>query len=194
MKTLQKLLTNEYSFQTDSDTLWKRVKGATRLNRKKLAIVQAIAIWREHLAQQKDRNRRKILADDIIIDLAFTAPENIQVIDQIIGAKYHFEDDKKQQLLDVITEAQQSALENCPDSDFEALDSDQKQTLKSLQHIINTKAEQLGISPAILCSRKELEKLILWHDQKDGSQPPELNIIQGWRLHNIGQGLLETLK
>lgn len=189
-----KLLGNEYSFQTDNDTLWRRVKGATRLNRKKLAIIQAIAIWREHLAQQKDRNRRRILADDIIIDLAFAVPENIQTIDQIIGPKYHFDDVQKQQLLDAITEAQQSALEGCPDNDADTLDSDQKQTLKNMQHQINTKAEQLGISPAIICSRKELEKLIFWHDQKEADQPPELNIMQGWRLHNIGQQLLEILK
>ncbi len=189
-----RLLGDEHSFQMDSDTLWKRVKGATRLDRKKLAIIQAIAVWREHLAQQKDRNRRKILADDIIINLAFNAPENIEAMDQIIGAKYHFDDNEKQQLLDAITEAQQSALEACPDNDFNSLDSDQKKTLKNLQHLINTKAEQLGISPAIICSRKELEKLILWHDQKDGTLPPELNIMQGWRLHCIGQGLLDVLK
>jgi ribonuclease D len=189
-----KLLTDEYSFQTDTDTLWRRVKGATRLNRKKLAIIQAIAIWREHLAQQKDRNRRKILADDIIVNLALTVPENIRAIDQIIGPKYHFDDDEKQQLLDAITGAQQIALENCPDSDFDTLDNDQKQTLKNLQQLINARAEALGISPAIICSRKELEKLILWHDQKDDASPPHLNIMQGWRLHCIGQELLETLK
>jgi len=69
----KKLLNDQYSFQPDSDTLWKRVKGSSRLNRKKLAIVQAIALWRENLAKQKDRTRRRILADDIIIDLALRA-------------------------------------------------------------------------------------------------------------------------
>ncbi|MDT8283214.1 MAG: ribonuclease D [Gammaproteobacteria bacterium] len=191
-----KLLANECTFQVDNDTLWRRVKGATRLNRKKLAIVQAIAIWREHLAQQKDRNRRKILADDIIINLALTVAENTRAIDQIIGAKYHFDDDNKKRLLDAITKAQQVALNDCPDDDFDTLDSDQKQTLKSLQQLINNKAEQLGISPAILSSRKELEKLILWHDKdkKNDTRPAELNILQGWRLHYVGQELIEVLK
>lgn len=185
-----KLIDNENTFQVAEENLWKRVKGATRLNRNKLAIAQSIAVWREHLAQKKDRTRRKILADEIILDLAFTAPENVQAIDQIIGNKYNFNQVEKQQLLEAITSAVQLPTEQCPDSRFEVLDNEQKTTLKNLQQLVNNKAEELGISAAVLSSRKELEKLILSHDQANTS---ELNLMQGWRLGCIGQQLLETL-
>jgi ribonuclease D len=188
-----KLISEENTYQVAVENLWKRVKGATRLNRNKLAIAQSIAIWREHLAQQKDRTRRKILADDIIVDLAFAAPENVQTIDQIIGNKYNFSQQEKQQLLEAIEAAIQTPTEQCPDNHFNVLDGEQKITLKNLQQLVNNKAEELGISTAILSSRKELEKLILLHDQADTSQTSELNIMQGWRLRCIGQQLLEKL-
>lgn len=186
----KKLISDDNSFQVDTDSLWKRVKGATRLNRNKLAVAQAIAIWREQLAQQKDRTRRKILADDIVVDLAYTSPDNVADLERCIGNKYRFSAQEKQQLLDAIKTGLQTPSELCPDNRFNALDSEQKGTLKSLQQLINNKAEELGISPAILSSRKELEQLILTHDQ---AETPTLNILQGWRRQNIGQQLLEKL-
>ncbi len=186
----KKLISDENSFQVATGNLWKRVKGAARLNRNKLAIAQAIAVWREQLAQQKDRTRRKILADDIVVDLAFTAPETIPAIEQCIGNKYHFNRQEKQQLLETITKAIQTPTEQCPDSRFNALNNEQKNTLKNLQQSVNKKAEELGISAAILSSRKELEQLILLHGQAEASK---LNIMQGWRLRGIGQQLLDML-
>lgn len=185
-----KLISDESSFQIATDKLWKRVKGATRLNRNKLAIAQAIAVWREQLAQQKNRTRRKILADDIIVDLAFAAPENIQAIEQCIGNRYHFNQQEKQQLLEAIKTAIQTPTELCPDNRFNVLDNEQKNTLKNLQQTVNKKAEELGISAAILSSRKELEQLILSHGQAEAAG---LNVMQGWRLRGIGQRLLEML-
>jgi ribonuclease D len=194
----KKLLNDQYSFQPDSDTLWKRVKGSSRLNRKKLAIVQSIALWREHLAKTKDRTRRRILADDIVIDLALSAPvdnapEDTQAIEKIIGRKYHFNSEEKQQLQTAISDALQIATEDCPQNQFTTLDCEQKLLLKTLQKSLNTQAEKLNISASVLCSRKELEKLILWQQQTDDT-PPELNILQGWRYDCIGQQLLDIVQ
>ena len=188
-----KLINEDNNYQVALENLWKRVKGASRLNRNKLAIVQAIAVWREHLARQKDRTRRKILADDIIVDLAFSPPENVQAIDQIIGRRYNFNSDEKQALLETITAALKTPTEQCPDNRFNALDNEQKLLLKDFQQTVNNKADELGISAAILGSKKELEKLILLHAQQDSSSSSTLNIMQGWRLRCIGQQLQDKL-
>jgi ribonuclease D len=186
----KKLISDEKSFQVDRDNLWKRVKGATRLNRNKLAIAQAIAVWREQLAQQKNRTRRKILADDIVVELAFSAPEDISALEQYLGNRYHFNLQEKQQLLEAIKMAVQMPSEQCPDNRFNTLDNVQKTTLKNLQQLVNNKAEELGIASAILSSRKELEQLILLHGN---TQATELSIMQGWRLQCIGQQLSDNL-
>lgn len=189
-----KMLSDKSTYQVAVENLWKRVKGATRLNREKLAIVQSIAIWREDLARKKDKTRRKILADDIIINIALNPPENVQAIDQYIDRRYRFNDIEKQQLFDTITSALQTPAEQCPDNRFNILDNEQKAALKNLQQLVNKKAEELGISAAILSSRKELEKLISLHDQQDPSATSSLGITQGWRLQCIGQRLIDTLK
>jgi ribonuclease D len=189
-----KLLDDKNSYQVAVENLWKRVKGSTRLSRKQLAIVQAIAIWRETMARDKDKTRRKILADDIVVNLAVSPPENRRTLDLLINERYNFNDEEKKQLFEAITASLQTPREQCPDNQFNALDNDQKSTLKKLQQLVNTKAEELGISPAILGSRKDLEKLILSRNMTDKSAAPGLSLLQGWRLHCIGQQLIDTMK
>ncbi len=188
------LLNDENSFQVDIDKLWRRVKGATKLNRNKLAIVQSIAVWREQLAQQKNKTRRKVLADDIIIQLALNTPESTNTLNQIIGRNYIINDKEQQQLFKTIETAQQFPADQCPDNRFNTLDNQQKLLLKNLQQLVNKKAEELSISSAILCSRKDLEKLILLHDKQDELSTAELNICKDWRYRCIGHHLIETVK
>jgi len=193
-----KLLNNENNFLVASDKLWRRVKGATRLNKNKLAIVQSIAVWREQLAQQKDKTRRKILSDDIIIQLALDPPDNISTLNSYIHRNTSFNDIEKLQLFETIQTALTCPENEWPDNRFTVLDNQQKTLLKNLQRYVNSQAEKLGISSSILCSRKELEKLIVLYNQRDNqqdeSQPGKLNILQGWRFRCVGQHLIETIK
>ena len=191
----EQLLAEGTSFQVDASKLWKRVKGATKLDRKKLATVQAIALWREELAQQNDLTRRRALPDDIVIQLALNPTEDIDTLAQIIPKHLNISVEKQQQLLAAMKTAQQSSENSWPDNRFTVLDGEQKLILKSLQQLIASKADELDISSAILCSRKDLEQLIIT-TAKDATSPDQtkLLITRGWRLQCIGQDLLKTLK
>ena len=189
-----KLSNEKNNFQVATDNLWRRVKGATRLSRNKLAIVQSIAVWREHLAQQKDKTRRKILSDDTIIQLAINQPENTNALKPYLDRSSNFNDKEKQQLIETIQTALNCPESEWPDKQFNILDNQQKALLKNLQQYVSNQAEKLGISSTILCSKKELEQLIVLHNQQDKAQQAKLNILQGWRFRCIGQHLIETIK
>lgn len=185
---------NDNSFQVDIDKLWRRVKEATRLSRGNLAIVQSIAIWREQLAQQKDKVRKKVLADEIIINLALNPPENTNTLDQLIQNNYVINDKDKQSLFEVIENAKNMPADEWPDNQFSPLDGQQKKLLKNLQKQVSKKAEELGIASAMLCSRKDLEQLILQKDSVHHGKPSKLTDEKNWRFKCIGQALLEMVK
>ena len=193
----RKLLLDENGFQVDTKKLWKRVKGATKLNREKLAIVQAVAEWREKIAQQQDKTRRRALSDNTIIQLASNPPKDKEALDRYISDSYNINNESRQHLLEKINTARQSSEDTWPNNRFAVLDGEQKQLLKNLQTLINTKAAELGLSSAILCSRKDLEQLILLDTSKQDSTEiltqRKLNILQGWRLDCIGQQLIDSI-
>jgi ribonuclease D len=196
------LTESENNFQVDIDKLWRRVKGATKLNRNVLVIVQFIAQWREQLAQQKDKTRRKILADETLIQLALETPDNIDTLNLIIATRdrslLKLNEQEKQQLIQTIQSALQTPESEWPDNRYSVLDSQQKTKLKTLQQLVNNKAEELSLSSAIITSRKNLENLIISkaNAAETGSETlsSKLNVVQGWRLHCIGQQLLDALE
>ena len=62
---------------------WRRVSGIARLKPPQLAIVKELWIWRNQEAERKDRTPKRILADDLIVELArrgTSAPQQIKAI------------------------------------------------------------------------------------------------------------------
>ncbi|MCK5395628.1 MAG: hypothetical protein KAJ32_06530, partial [Gammaproteobacteria bacterium] len=112
--------------------------------------------------------------------------------------RFNITNEDRQQLLESIAAARKSPKDTWPDNRFTILDGEQKLLLKNLQLLVNAKADELEISSAILCSRKEIEQLILLYTDKQKTQEPvkraKLNIVQGWRLRCIGQHLIDTIK
>ena len=192
------LQTDENSFQVAIDKLWQRVRGSSKLNRKQLSIVQSIAHWRETFAQETDKTRRRALADDIVIQLALNPPANIEALDSFIERKYNVTQRHKQQLFDAIEAALEAPEESWPDNRFNSLDNEQKSLLKTLQQLVNNKAEELNISSAMLYTKKDLEKLILRDTDKpqakDQFQSKESINRDSWRYLCIGKDLIETVK
>jgi len=194
---------DESDFQVDKKNLWRRVKGSSRLNRNKLAIVQTIAVWREQLAQQLDKTRRKILSDDIVIDLAFNPPADTDELQRLINNKtrterrsqsFRFSGEQLDSLLNAIDEGRHMPEEQMPDNRFTILDGEQKQMLKRLQQLVSDKAAALGIASAMLCSKKELEKLITQQDTQRKSESSETFAHDSWRYRCIGEQLAEAIQ
>jgi len=194
----KKLICHEDDLQVTVDTLWKRVRGATKLNREKLVIVQAIAEWRERIAQQKDKTRRRALPDNLVIQLASEQTVNTDVLNQIISPQYDIPSLDKEQLLTTIKLAKNSPKDSWPDNRFTVLDGKQKLLLKAIQLQVNEKADELNISSSILCSRKDIEQLILQmtgnHTTDGQATETKPGIMQGWRLHCIGENLIAIIK
>lgn len=188
---------NSYSdFDVDLSSLWRRVKGASRLPRKQLNVAQAIAVWRERLAQQYDRTRRRILDDDTIIALSTQASDSLTdegvlaIINNGRRSDIKLDHRMREDLLDHIIDALNRPEEQWPDNRFITLDDSQKKLLKKLQQVVASKADTLGIASAVICSRRDIERLILNYD---GDEKNGLGLLRGWRRQCIGDTLLETI-
>lgn len=193
------------NFEVDTSNLWRRVKGTNRLPRDRLAIVQAIAEWREQLAQRNDVTRRRLLADELVIELANPEIDDVAALDAAIPSRYRFDEQDRLDLLASIKEASRSTADDWPDNSFSILDNHQKGLLKNMQRIVSDRADELGISSAVLCPRKELEKLIRSYraaelDAGDSSLTvtPALrkhhlfSDDKTWRYSQIGEKLMKT--
>ena len=163
-----------------------RFSAAGRLDEETLRVLRALAAWREQTAIEKNRARGFVISDAGLLQIARLKPANagqlkaIEDIHPVVLSRHGAE------LLRIVDEALNSET---PVEPIEALTGAQNRKMKAMRKLITERAEKLELDPALLASRKELEKLLRAHAA--GEPPPER--FMGWRREVITDDLLNTL-
>src|SRR5207237_5877480 len=69
-------------YRADPAMAWKRLKPRTT-NKRFLAVLAAIAQWREEEAQARDLPRNRIIKDEALLEIAAHPPETAQALEHI---------------------------------------------------------------------------------------------------------------
>jgi len=174
-------------YKVDNQNIWKKVKGNQKLNGAQLAILQALAAWREETAQKRDRPRRRILPDDALIDMARQKPDSVEKITRLRSLnKTRLNGEDAAQLLNRINIALKSSKENWPRHvKRHKLNIREEALVDAMSAILKLKADEHKITPLNLASRKQLEDLL--------QGQPDIPLMQGWRYTHAGQVIEEFL-
>ena len=78
------ILTSKKTYAIEPNQAWKRIKSRNNTPRF-LALLQAVAGWRESEAQRRNTPRNRICRDDTLLDLANRAPSNIESLRRTRG-------------------------------------------------------------------------------------------------------------
>lgn len=181
------ILTDPATYNTDPQSMWKRIKGNQHLKGVQLAVLQEITAWREQEAERSNRPRRWILKDDVMVELARRQPGDTRELERIRGLESGSVKRYGGTLLKLINKAKQTPKADWPQAHIRGpkLTPNQEAITDLLQCCLRLIAEQEEITPAALASRKELEQLAI------GNLNSEL--LHGWRKALIGNALLEVL-
>jgi ribonuclease D len=84
LKEEMDVLTTPSTYALEPETAWQRLK--TRSNdRRYLAVLRALAAWREAEAQRRDVPRGRVLRDEQLFDIAAHTPANIEQLSRTRG-------------------------------------------------------------------------------------------------------------
>ncbi|HTQ33129.1 MAG TPA: ribonuclease D [Stellaceae bacterium] len=72
-------------YRTDPGEAWRRFKLRGRADSRFLAVLRALAAWRETAAQQRDLPRQRVLRDEALIEIASHAPRSIEALARTRG-------------------------------------------------------------------------------------------------------------
>ena len=65
-------------YRAEPDQSWRRFRPRGRCDSRFLAVLRALAAWRERAAQQRDLPRGRILRDEAVIEIASHAPRTVE--------------------------------------------------------------------------------------------------------------------
>lgn len=167
------------SSEVDAESAWQRVKGQARLPAEAQPRLRALAAWREQRAVARNRPRRWIVSDQILLDLALASPRDQASLAQIPGMPPAVLRNAGADLLAVIARAGERDAEVI---ELAMPDLDQ---VKRLQAQIKQLAEQFEIDATVLATRSELVQFSL-------GQVSE-RLTMGWRAERVVPALQQAM-
>ena len=177
--------------KTVDEPQWRRVSGIANMNRQSLAIVREVWKWRDQEAKDRNRAARRVLADDLIVELAKRASSDVERLRAIRG----FENRVSRNSVEPIAAAIESALKLSKDQHPKRLPRHKTMNLGLLGQFINIALKVIcreqKIAPAIVGTSDEIRNMVAWKmGMLELKDPPKLSI--GWRAELVGR-LIEKL-
>jgi ribonuclease D len=164
---------------------WRRLKGLARLDRPAQHVAAALAQWRETVAEQRNRPRRWILADEALYRIAERRPQTRVQLDELQVLPPKTLERHADAILAAVHLGQHS---EAPVLAVEPMASEQdKKRVRSLLDRLKSIAAELGLPPTLLANRADIEQLA--QDGRDSAIP----LLAGWRREVAGEILLRTL-
>ena len=168
---------------TDPEEAWRRLKGLRGLDPSQQRLARALAAWRERRAMERNRPRGWILDDTALREMIVRVPRSLAALQTITempaGVVRHSGDE----LLACVAAA--NVPDPAPALDMrQRPDPGQSALVKKLGAVNQAVATELGISPEVLATRRDLERLA------DGDQ--DIAALRGWRRAVLGEKLLRA--
>ncbi len=141
---------------------WLKIRNIQRYKGATLAIIQALAKWREIKARELNRPRNWLLKDDLLCTLAQQAPEDETALSHIRSLDRKTKDQFSTELLAIINEAKlQTPIALPAYKKKQKLNASKQAQIALLGAWAQQKSTELNINAGILAPPKLLEKCVV---------------------------------
>jgi ribonuclease D len=172
---------------------WQRQSGVHRLSRRELATLQKLAAWREEEAAARNRPPRRILRDDLLMDLAKRRPATVQ---QALATRDLNRPEYKRvlpEMIQVIAEAGRIPEDRLPPRERQRDDasSDDQIISRLLGLALSNVCAEQDVAQTLAGTNRDLIELVRYVRCGERSEVPLL--LQGWRGELFGELLRKVL-
>lgn len=179
-------LSDPSHYSMDPMEAWKRVRSHQKLHGQQLAVLRALADWRERQAIANDKPRKWILADALLLELSRKLPQDTTSLSKMRGLPEKLLNRWGHEITDVIEKARQLPREaGSKRPSPQRLAPEQESTVDLMMAVVRQQALLHDISPTVIATHKTLKRLILGDT--------ELPLLEGWRAEIAGKMLQSLL-
>lgn len=171
---------------------WRRVSGCSGLKPRQLEIVRQLWKWRESKARESDRLPKRVLRDDLIVELARRGTTEEQKIKDIRGMERRGLADQ----YEAIGAAIQAGL-NTPDNELPQRPRGTRRVVSPmLSQFLSTSiaciSRQQKLAPPIVGNTENVRELLGYElDRRPNDPVPAL--LKGWRGEIVGKAFRKIL-
>jgi ribonuclease D len=180
-------------FQEDDGSAYLRVKGAGRLDRRQLGVLQTLASWREKEARRRDLPRSFVLKEPLLLELATRRPKEEGDLRRLPAFDARQAARDASTWLQLLAEAgERPESELPPRISGKPFSPAAREVESRLRDKVKERAAELNVPPEVLAPRRALDALLRLNlGRPDPRLPRELD---GWRRRVIGEDLLREAR
>ncbi len=175
------------------DAVYREIKYAWQLNPQQLAVLQALAKWRAKEARRRDMALNFIVKEQHLWKMA---RYDIRTVEQMqehgfdrFEIRYH-----AQTLIKIAKQADKVTADKCPPALTRLVDEPgYKAVIKAIKEKVQEAADNAGLAPEFIGSKKQLNQLITWVWRDDCQEEKRPELAKGWRYTLIGDALLAAI-
>jgi ribonuclease D len=174
-------LTDPRTYQQPPELAWRRLKVRSRDSRY-LAIVHALAAWRERSAQERDLPRNRVMRDDLLLEVAANRPTTVERLAKLKRISL----DRKSAA--AVVAAIAAALE-LPDDELPRPRPHAKlprgigPIVDLLRVLLKFKCEEHHVAQRLVATTGDLEAIAAY-------EAPDVQALSGWRFEIFGRDAL----
>lgn len=177
--------------QVEDRERYRRVKEWNKLDRRGLAILRELAAWREAAARARNAPRPRVLADEILVEIARLGPARAAELRTLRRLYPRVIERDGESIIAAVRRGQA-----VPDKDLPAMERGPRRRVRAgtvdlLNAFLRARSEEEDIAPSLLATVGELETLA--HDPR-GEDARALPILHGWRREMVGNEILDILE
>ena len=176
-------LTSTDTYVISPDEAWRRVK--TRTNSPKfLAIVRALAAFREKYAQERNVPRNRVFKDEALVELASNKPKSVEELNR---SRLLLREARRGDIAEGILKAVQEGI-SCPPDQLPRPDRSRDKLQVNpaladlLRVLLKAKTESAGVAAKLIAPTSDLDAL--------AAGLRDLDALKGWRREVFGEDAL----
>lgn len=172
---------------------WRRISGSQKLSARELAILRELFFWREREAETKNKPARKIMRDDLLLELAHRQPGNVQ--DLTAPRDMNRSDYRREAgaILESISRAQNLPQQELPAVERQQYRDEEQVMGQFLSLALANLCLQEGVAQQLVGTNADLRQLVRWQVYGDRSIE-EPRLLKGWRAEVCGTLLTDLLQ
>ena len=165
---------------------WRRVSGLNGLSRRELAVARELWLWRDSVAEQRDMPPRRVLRDDLLVELCKRKSADERQISAIRGMQRSDLRHILKGLSEAIARGLELPDEECPGGERHRTPPPQLAMLgQFLAPAVAGMCRQMHLAPALVGTSSDMRDLLAFKlGYFDDERQPLL--ASGWRSEVVG--------
>jgi ribonuclease D len=184
----EEILADPATYENHPEEAYQRIKMRSP-KPKTLAVLRALASWREKRAQDRDIPRTWVMRDDTLADMAAQMPTSPEQLAKIRNMSTDFANGHiGQQLLQTIQEALASDKNTWPQPEQKNFfPHTATATVDVLKMLLKVQSLEHGVATKLIASKEDIEAIAI-------EKNPDVPALKGWRYEVFGKDAMELKK